>query len=278
MEPLTPADVEAERPITSCERCGVEVEGLVFGHIAVPLRYCTPCAAAVVAEEDARDRAKALETALKRAGGLENDLERTFATHPDPGAVNVAQQWLARYRSGEPQNLWLTGPVGTGKSGLAWGIVRELTIEAVEAHFAMDEEYRGDVPRQPALFLVWRDLYDDLIASFRDVEAMNHEAVADPTRLLSVAKRVPVLVLDDLGAGRPPTAYALEQLEILVDQRYRKKLTTIITSNLGSKDLAKRLGHADPIAGERIVSRLVEGAIAHRFQEGLVRRQAANAA
>lgn len=275
MHPLT-SDVEAERPVTVCERCGTDVEGLVFGEIAVPLRFCAQCAVIVVAEEDARERSKALEEALRRAGGVGRDLERTLGSHPDQSAAAIARAWLVRYRSAEPQNLWLYGPVGTGKSGIAWGIVRELTVEAVDAYYALDEEFRGDSPRQAALFLVWRDLYDDLIASFRDVETMNHEAVADPARLLSKAKRVPVLVLDDLSAGRPPTAYALEQLEILVDQRYRKALTTIVTSNIGSKDLSMRLGHADPIAGARIVSRLVEGSIAHGFVEGTVRRRAAD--
>lgn len=277
MEPLV-NEAEAERPVTSCERCGADVEGLVFGSIPVPLRFCASCSAAVVAEEDSRDHMRALDEALRRAGGVGLALERTLDTHPDAAAVAVGRGWLEGYRNGERQNLWLYGDVGTGKTGIAWGIVRELTEEAVDAHFAADEEFRGNVPRQSALFLVWRDLYDDLIASFHDVEAMNHEAVADPARLLSIAKRVPVLVLDDLGAGRPPTPYALEQLEILVDQRYRKNLTTIVTSNFGSKVLTDRLGHADPIAGARIVSRLVEGAVGHQFKEGQVRRRAARAA
>lgn len=270
-------ETEAIRPKTLCDRCGKSVTGLVLAGVPIPLRYCPPCSDDVVVEEQAREHAVALEQALDRAGATPRIREFTIKSHPDDAARAVALDWLARYRSGAKPNLCLYGPVGTRKTGLAWGIVRELTVAAVDEFFDLDEEYRPAAPRGRALFLVWRDLYDDLVASFdaqRRSQANGDDA--DPSFLLASARRVPVLVLDDLGAGRPPTPFALEQLEILIDRRYQAMLPTIVTSNATTtRELAARLGHEDPIAGKRIASRLVEGAIRHVFEGENVRRPAA---
>lgn len=275
MEPLVeqPEESPATRPVTICERCESAVEGIVLAGVAIPMRFCPPCSNAVASEEDERERAAALEAALDRAGSTPRLRDLTLASHPDPEARTVGIDWLARYRSGERPNLWLYGAVGTRKTGLAWGIVRELVTATVDEFFALDEEYRPTQPRVPAHLVVWRDLYDDVVSSFdaqRRAQATGE--TADPSYLLIAARRVPVLVLDDLGAGRPPTPYGLEQLEILIDRRYQAQLPTIITSNLPSyRDLAARLGHEDKIAGDRIVSRLIEGALRHRFDGPSVR-------
>jgi hypothetical protein len=61
----------------------------------------------------------------------------------------------------------------------------------------------------------------------------------------------PLLVLDDLGAERP-TDWAVEQVRTLFDARYRKQLTTIVTTNFGS--------HAE-------IADAIGGAIASRLRE-----------
>jgi DNA replication protein DnaC len=86
-----------------------------------------------------------------------------------------------------------------------------------------------------------------------------------PLERMSDLVRVPVLVLDDLG-GERPTEWAVSQLLRLVNTRYERKLPTCFLSNFTPGELAKRLGHEDPVAGERIVSRMVEGAIQHRMR------------
>lgn len=276
MERVGDTGVEAIEPPTSeCRRCGAAVVGLVIGRSAIALPYCPGCSADLAAEQDAAEKARALERALSQAGRTSHLRDLTIESHPLAEQRAVAVQWLAAYRAGERRNLWLYGPAGSGKTGLAWGIVRALTEAAVEAYYALPEDARHWGVPHVALLVVWRDLYDDLVASFRASREMDHEAVADPRRLLSIARKVPVLALDDLGAGREtPTPYALEQLEILVDRRYQADLTTIVTSNLSTGELATQLGLASDIAADRIVTRLLEGAVREKFPDARLRRAA----
>jgi DNA replication protein DnaC len=69
-----------------------------------------------------------------------------------------------------------------------------------------------------------------------------------------------VLVLDDLGAERP-TDWARDAIAALVQYRHTRDLPTVVTSNYAPAALVKRLGHDDPMIGQRIVSRLVEHCI-----------------
>lgn len=73
--------------------------------------------------------------------------------------------------------------------------------------------------------------------------------------------RAGLLILDDLGAERV-TDWQLDVVARIVEHHYdRNETNTIVTSNYSPADLARRLGKDDPIQGERIVSRLIEGAI-----------------
>jgi DNA replication protein DnaC len=267
----TGAEVIA-RPESECRRCGATVVGVVVGNSAIPLPYCPACAADLAAEALAVEKARELERALDKAGRTPHLRDLTIESHPLAEQRAVAVEWLEAYRAGERRNLWLYGPAGSGKTGLAWGLVRALTVASVEAYYALPEDDRHWGVPHVALLVVWRDLYDDLVASFRASREMDHEAVADPRRLLSIARKVPVLALDDLGAGREtPTPYALEQLEILVDRRYQADLTTIVTSNLSTGELATQLGLASDIAADRIVTRLLEGAVREKFPDARLR-------
>jgi DNA replication protein DnaC len=159
-------------------------------------------------------------------------------------ALQAGIRWLEAYRQGERGGLLIQGPVGVGKTGLAWGLARELiTKDMVEANM-----------------VVFRDLHADIRDGFR-------EGRRGDLRLRST----PVLFLDDLGAERP-TDWARDELATLVEHRWERGLTTGITSNYSLAELADRLGHDDAVVGKRIVSRLQEGATRIRM-EGPDRRE-----
>lgn len=241
----------------------------------IPMRYCTECGAAEAAKADDGDRARSLDVALRRAGATPRLRTQTLESHPDPAARAAAEEWIERYATGERCNLWLSGPVGTGKTGLAWGIVERLTRESVDRYWSVPEDERSYEPHVPAVLVRWADLLDDLKSSF-DAErrALATGDVADPSLVLERAKSVAILALDDLGRERP-TPYAVEKLANLVEQRYQRLVPTIVTSNYSTRDLTARLGEGtSPIDGKRIVTRLIEGAVAHRF-EGESRRKSA---
>jgi DNA replication protein DnaC len=102
------------------------------------------------------------------------------------------------------QNLVLIGPPGTGKTGLAIGLLRQALVNG----------YRGR-------FYNAQDLIDELYASLAD-----HST----TRLIKRLAAYDVLAVDELGYMnlKPEHANALFQL---LEQRYARK-TTLITTNL----------------------------------------------
>jgi DNA replication protein DnaC len=133
----------------------------------------------------------------------------TFPFDQQP-AVNISQiKSLAGLDFiGRAQNIVFVGPPGTGKSGLAIGLMRQALING----------YRGR-------FYKAQDLIDELYASLAD---------RTTTKLLKRLSQYDVLLIDELGY----LTLKSEQVNAffkLLDQRYGK-VPTIITTNLRYPD------------------------------------------
>jgi DNA replication protein DnaC len=122
-------------------------------------------------------------------------------------------------------SLLMAGVTGAGKTHQAYGALRAL----IQAGIAV----RWDATTAA-------DLYADL----------RPHAGHDAERILARVTRVPVLILDDLGAAR--TSEWVEEITYrLINQRYNRMLPTLITTNLAIGDLRAGLG-------DRVASRLAE--------------------
>lgn len=133
----------------------------------------------------------------------------TFPFDQQP-AVNISQiKSLAGLDFiGRAQNIVFVGPPGTGKSGLAIGLMRQALING----------YRGR-------FYKAQDLIDELYASLAD---------RTTTQLLRRLSQYHILLIDELGY----LTLKSEQVNAffkLLDQRYGK-VPTIITTNLSYPD------------------------------------------
>ncbi len=138
---------------------------------------------------------------------------RLSTFQPRPG-TELAQAAAGRWQQGS-HDLYLGGPVGSGKSRLACSLANEATTTGASAAFF-------DV--------------SDLITKARAFEF--DEATVDP---LSQARRVDVLVLDDLGSVEKASDYTLRVLLGLYNDRLANRRRTLWTSNLSLDQLSTAL-------------------------------------
>ncbi|MFI1890270.1 ATP-binding protein [Streptomyces jumonjinensis] len=188
----------------------------------------------------------ALEAAQKR---IPYDYREALASHPDVVAWvrTIAEAATAPYADGlQPHygtagrrvitrgaSLLLWGPTGSGKTFEAFGAIRSLTAAGCAV---------------PWMATTAADLYGELRA----------RTGPDPEELLRRYTRIPVLLLDDLGAAKN-SEWTEEITFRLLNWRVQNRLPTLITSNLAPVRDPK----ADPRQpvlrdrlGDRLLSRL----------------------
>jgi len=122
-----------------------------------------------------------------------------------------AQKVLRFVADAGPLNLALAGPVGTGKTHMAYAIGNRLieTGLAAEAWVVVDMLEKLRPGGEPGLGQRLRD--------------------------------TDLLILDDLGAGKA-SEWAVEQMTALIDARIRERRRTIITTNVPEPELEAAWG------------------------------------
>lgn len=131
----------------------------------------------------------------------------------------------ARRQVASGPSLLLAGVVGAGKTHQSYGAVRLLAQSGVGVR--------------------WRaTTAADLYAELRPGSDTDGEQV------LATYSRVPLLILDDLGAAKT-SEFVEEQTYRLINRRYNHMLPTLITTNLRISDLRSYLG-------DRVASRLAQ--------------------
>jgi DNA replication protein DnaC len=167
-------------------------------------------------EEHHAQQVRFLESRIRRAQIPERWPLETFPWDRQPGVQRAQIEQLATLDFvAQATNLVFVGPTGTGKTGLASGIL-------LKALFA---GRRGQ-------FVKAQDLFDDLFRSLADHSSR---------KLLDHLMRVEVLLIDELGYLnlRP------EQSNIffkLMEERYIHHLCTLVTTNLDYEEWYGFLG------------------------------------
>jgi DNA replication protein DnaC len=140
----------------------------------------------------------------------------------DPAAAEEARAWIERLADEAGENLILSGPTGTGKTGLAIGILWEIHERALLARFRF----------------VGCSAFLDALRPGGD------------SGLLAACQDADCLVFDDLGTARG-TEWEMERIYALFNARYEAERPTIVTTNASIAELSQSIG-------ARVVSRLVE--------------------
>ncbi len=123
----------------------------------------------------------------------------------------AARMAACRFAEEYPQDktgLLLIGTIGTGKTHLAVGIVKELVVS------------KGI----PCLFYDYRELLKQIQNSYNDSVKTTELDVLRPVF------EAEVLVLDELGAVKP-TEWVWDTVSLILNSRYNENRTTIITTN-----------------------------------------------
>jgi len=168
--------------------------------------------------------------------------------HPSLAFAHLsAAKFSQEYDPRDGTGLLIIGKIGTGKTHLAVGIIKELIL------------HKGIA----CLFYDYRELLKEIQNSYN---------AAVQTTELDVLRPVfeaDLLVLDELGAVKP-TEWVWDTVSLILNTRYNDNRTTIITTNFddqpaagagGSASLARAASRAETLGdriGERMRSRLHE--------------------
>ncbi|HMU26619.1 MAG TPA: ATP-binding protein [Solirubrobacterales bacterium] len=178
----------------------------------------------------AKARASGVNSVLpKRYRGVSFD--RPPVTEIHPGAVTVVRDWIERLDENLDQGngLWLMGDTGTGKTTLAMLVSKE----------ALRRDHTVAIYSMPSLLTRIRATYG--------AEAGEESYDQFFERLCEVD----LLHIDDLGAEKQ-TEWVLEQLYALVNERYEREKSIVVTTNITDQ------GELEQQIGPRTVSRLTE--------------------
>ena len=144
--------------------------------------------------------------------------------------VNAVRDWVENLDRNLEQGkgLWLMGDTGTGKTSLAMLVSKEvLKRDRTVAIYSL-----------PKLFARIRATYD---------AGPEGDSYTDFFESLCA---VDLLHLEDLGTEKR-TEWVLEQLYALINERYERENSIVVTTNFDQGELEEQLG-------DRILSRLVE--------------------
>lgn len=232
-------------PAGKCEFCGKEIQpqGIVMGgevFIWQPFLPRCDCPQAqsywqeydrkkamekAAEEEQERRRAmqQRIERLLGRSGIKKRFQQRTFDNFrcDTPGRKKnyaIAKEYADNfaYHRARGDGLYIEGTNGTGKTHLAAAIALQLIGEGI-----------------PVICKTSSDLLMDIKKSFDSDGAREHE-------ILSVYKRVDLLIIDDLGKEQC-SDWSMSTLYSILNDRYEDMKPTIVTTNYNADALANAL-------------------------------------
>jgi DNA replication protein DnaC len=178
--------------------------------------------ARLLREQYQLQKQRSLEYRIDRAKLPERWALETFPFQAQPGVHEPTVKQLGELDFvAKKENIVFVGPTGTGKTGLASGLLLK----------ALENGYRG-------LFVRAQDLFDEMYASLADRSSR---------KLLNRLMTADVLLIDEMGPEQSNLFFKL------MEERYTRR-STIITTNLDYDDWYAFLGRKEMVGA--LLSRL----------------------
>lgn len=179
---------------------------------------CPACTRDQIQREAAQTQHRAQQERLDAILSAAGIPPRYAAARLDDGRHSAqARAWLASIQREPGGSLLLLGQVGTGKSHLACALVREACARGIQARYETIAGFLRKI----------RDTWDSSETTER--------------RVFDAAAGVPLLVLDEIGAGLRTDKDAV-RIHELIDERYVRALSTVFVTNLTPPQLKEAVG------------------------------------
>lgn len=206
--------------------------------------YCPKCAGYERSKEMKPKIRTAVEDLLKSACIPANYLDQRFSQLDATKSVKqqrivarLTQYVLDLKLSGNSEgnkNILLSGNMGTGKTLYASILLKEIISRSIVSGVSdeKDIKFKGGMS---ALFVSEPELLTSITATWKsDGESTK--------ALLNRLATKSILCIDDVGAVTSTHAHLLDFYASLIDERYKRRLPTIMTSNLEASDLRLVIG------------------------------------
>ncbi len=188
-----------------------------------PGSFCNSCEQEKETQEKILAEQKLLDEAFRNSRMSLRFKQRIFENFIPESNTQKAYEVALEFQP-KGNGLLFLGACGVGKTHLAAAIANK------------------QIGKMPTLFISCPDFLFELR------EGINKKG--KPSHLFDLARRVQLLILDDIGAEKS-SEWVQETLFVLINYRYEQMLPTILTSNCSLKELEEKVG-------ERITSRMIE--------------------
>lgn len=131
------------------------------------------------------------------------------------------------------RNLFITGSMGTGKTAIASIFLKNIIVRSIDS----PTKDPNDVIYENKL----RCLFTSESQLIQDIKDTWKDSQTSTKRIFNKLSTVPILCIDDVGSIESST-HLFEAYTAIIDERYKRNLPTIMTSNVPHTDLGKVIG------------------------------------